>query len=696
MTTPSFPRQSARTRRFTAGAPRLFTISPDGSRVVFIRSGSGTDAVGRLWVLDAATGAETLVADPTTLHEGAEELSPEERARRERMREGGSGVVGYSTDDAVTHAVFALSGGLYAASLDGTGVRALDVPGPVIDPRLSPDGAHVAYVSGRSLRVARADGSEDRAIAEPAHAHETCGLVDFAAAEELERQRGFWWSPASDRLLVERVDESGVNEWWIADPLHPDQAPHPHRYPAAGTPNARISLQLIALDGSALDVAYDHDAHEYLVDVSWSAYGDPLLVVSTRDQTRFTVLAVDPTTGTTRTVGEIVDEHWVDASPGAFRWSPDGRLLTLRPDRASDTYRLHLGDSWLTPEGMQIRGVIDADDAGLLVSTAPDPLSSSLVRVGWDGSTAVVADGLAWHVGRSVGGTDLVVRRTLDSTITSYEVRSGGRSVPVVSYAEVPHVTPTVEVIAAGERAIVTAVLWPTDHEPGSRRLPVILSPYGGPHHAEVLAAGILFGEDQWLADQGFCVVVADGRGTPGRGPAWDRAVHRDLTDVVLEDQVAALHAVAECWPDDVDTTRVGIRGWSFGGYLSALAVLKRPDVFHAAVAGAPVTDMRLYDTAYSERYLGNPAVDAAPYEAGSLIPLAAGLSRPLMIIHGLTDDNVVVAHTLALSGALTTHGRPHTVLPLSGVTHMTPQEEVAENKLLLELDFLKRSLGVD
>jgi dipeptidyl-peptidase-4 len=368
----------------------------------------------------------------------------------------------------------------------------------------------------------------------------------------------------------------------------------------------------------------------------------------------------------------------------------------MRPDRDADTYRVHLGDDWLTPAGMQVRGVADVDADGVLVSTAPDPLSSSLVKVAWDGSTSVVADGLAWWVGRSSGGTDLLVGRTLDTTATTFEIRAGGRTLTITTHAEVPAVTPRIEVIAAGDLAIVTAVLWPSDHEPGSRRLPVILSPYGGPHHAEVLASGLSFGEDQWLADQGFCVVVADGRGTPGRGPAWDRAVYRDLTEVVLADQVTALEAVAACWPDDVDTSRVGIRGWSFGGYLAALAVLKRPDVFHAAVAGAPTSDMRLYDTAYSERYLGNPAQDPAPYDAGSLLPLAAGLSRPLMIIHGLTDDNVVVAHTLALSGALTVAGRPHQVLPLSGVTHMTPQEEVAENKLLLELDFLKKSLGVD
>ena len=214
--------------------------------------------------------------------------------------------------------------------------------------------------------------------------------------------------------------------------------------------------------------------------------------------------------------------------------------------------------------------------------------------------------------------------------------------------------TPCVTLLDAGPSQIRTAVLFPTDHVPGSRRLPVVLSPYGGPHHAEVLAAAGAYGEDQWLADQGFCVVVADGRGTPGRGPAWDRAVLHDLAGPVLDDQVTALEAVAATWPDDVDTTRVGIRGWSFGGYLAALAVLRRPDVFHAAVAGAPVTEWRLYDTAYTERYLGDPTQDPTPYDACSLLPLAHSLTRPLLIIHGLTDDNVVVgAHAAAV-------GRPH------------------------------------
>ena len=238
----------------------------------------------------------------------------------------------------------------------------------------------------------------------------------------------------------------------------------------------------------------------------------------------------------------------------------------------------------------------------------------------------------------------------------------------------------------------------------------MLLDPYGGPHAQRVLKVRAAYLTAQWFAEHGFAVVIADGRGTPGRGPEWERAVAGDLAGPVLEDQVDALRDAAARFAD-LDTGRVAIRGWSFGGYLAALAVLRRPDVFHAAIAGAPVTDWHLYDTHYTERYLGQPDRDAEAYERSSLIsllargddppqtPLAHGGAaaprspRPLMLIHGLADDNVVVAHTLRMSSALLASGYPHTVLPLSGITHMASQETVAENLLLLQLDFLRGAL---
>lgn len=223
------------------------------------------------------------------------------------------------------------------------------------------------------------------------------------------------------------------------------------------------------------------------------------------------------------------------------------------------------------------------------------------------------------------------------------------------------------------------------------------MDPYGGPHGRRVVAAHNPYLTSQWFADQGFAVIVADGRGAPGRSPAWEKAVRDDFT-LTLDDQVEALHSLAGRFPFDL--SKVAMRGWSYGGYLSALAVLRRPDVFHAAVVGAPVADWRLYDTHYTERYLGDPARQPEVYAHSSLVT-DEGLSepadevRPMMIVHGLADDNVVVAHALRLSSALLSAGRPHEVLPLSGVTHMTPQEQVAENLLLLQVDFLRRSLGL-
>ncbi|MBO0517390.1 S9 family peptidase, partial [Streptomyces beijiangensis] len=280
---------------------------------------------------------------------------------------------------------------------------------------------------------------------------------------------------------------------------------------------------------------------------------------------------------------------------------------------------------------------------------------------------------------------------------TAVRVLRDGKEVAVlVSYAETPALTARVRLTEGGARKIPCAVLLPTGHRESDGALPVLLDPYGGPHGQRVVAAQNPYLTSQWFADQGFAVVVADGRGTPGRSPGWEKAIRDDFT-LTLDDQVDALHGLAEQgFP--LDLGRVAIRGWSYGGYLAALAVLRRPDVFHAGIAGAPVTDWRLYDTHYTERYLGDPAAQPEVYAANSLVT-GDGLTepadqvRPLMVIHGLADDNVVAAHTLRLSSALLAAGRPHEVLPLSGVTHMTPQEQVAENLLLLQVDFLKRSL---
>ncbi|MFF8473540.1 prolyl oligopeptidase family serine peptidase [Streptomyces sp. NPDC015414] len=697
----SFPRRHARTQRFTLGAPRAFAVAPDGSRVAFLRSNSGTDRANSLWVLDPADGSERLAADPAALLQGAsEELPPEERARRERSREGGAGIVGHATDAAVELAAFALSGRLFTAELRAGTARELRVPGPVIDPRPSPDGRHVAYVARGALRVTGAEGEGDRALAEPETEQVTYGLAEFIAAEEMSRDRGFWWAPGSDRLLVARVDDTPVRRWWIADPAHPERDPNHVAYPAAGTPNADVRLFVLGLDGGRTEVAWDRARYPYLARVHWSEAGAPLILVQARDQRSQLFLAVDPDTGSTRMVHADEDPTWLELFAGVPCWSPSGQLVRIADEGGARV--LTVGERPLTGPQLHVRSVLDvtADDVLVTASAGEEAASPEIgeihvYRVNELGVERVSQEP-GVHSAVRAGDVTVLVSATLDSPGTRVQVlRDGKRTATVTSHAEDPGLSPRVTLIQGGARRIPCAVLMPTDY-PGDTPLPVLMDPYGGPHGQRVVAAHNAYLTSQWFADQGFAVIVADGRGTPGRSPAWEKEIRDDLAAVVLQDQVDALHALAGDFP--LDLGRVAVRGWSFGGYLAALAVLRRPDVFHAAVVGAPVTDLRLYDTHYQERYLGLPDEQPDVYRRNSLID-DAGLvdaaepHRPMMVIHGLADDNVVVAHSLRLSSALLAAGRPHEVLPLSGVTHMTPQETVAENLLRLQLDFLRRSL---
>ena len=699
--TVSFPRLSARTNRFTLGVPRALTVSSDGGRVLFLRSRSGTERTGLLWSYDVATGDERLLADPADLlGEAGEQLSPAERARRERSRESGAGIVGYATDDTGGQTCFALSGRLWIVDTTNAKVRELPSEGAVIDPRLNPTGRWVAYASDGALRVVAIDGSDERALVEPDDEHVVWGQAEFVAAEEMDRERGFWWAPDGESLLVERYDESDVPVWWIADPANPDREPTAVRYPAAGTNDADVSLWAVGLDGSRREVDWDRDRFPYLCRVSWSSHGDPLLQVMSRSQRDAQVLAVETAdgaaTGATRVLAEQHDDVFLEAYEGVPAWSPDGRLLTIETDQASDTYRLAVDGTPLSAPGLQVLTVEGVGDDGVVAQVTTEPTELHLAVIGWDGAIAAGAttEGAAVHTGTVTGGTWVVTRGGLNADGVQVFVVAGGERRRLDNDQVYAGFRPEVAMLRLGERELRAGVLFPRDHVRGSRRLPVLMDPYGGPHGLRCVHASRAFLESQWLADQGFCVVVADGRGTPRRGPAWDRSIRDRLAELTLQDQVDAVEAVAKEYPDDVDPSRVGITGWSYGGYLAALAVLARPDVFTCAVAGAPVTDERLYDTFYSERYLGHPGEQPEVYDANSLLPLAEGLERPLMIIHGLADDNVVVAHSLRLSSALLAAGKPHTVLPLSGVTHMASQEVVAENIELLKLRFLRDHLG--
>ncbi len=708
--TDTFPRQNARTRRFTCGAPRNFSIATDGSVVLFLRSTSGDDGVNSLWALDTESGAERLVVDARLLGDAEDQLTDAEKARRERAREAGGGIVSYQATADASKACFVLAGRLYVADI-GTGEAVqLETPGNAFDPQFDANGHNVAYVSGATLRVSGPDGDRlvisDDGSDEPDPASLiSWGSAEFVAAEEMGRGHGYWWCSDAQRLLVARVDANPINEWHIAAPVDPAAEPRSIRYPQAGTDNAIVDLAIIGLDGNRVDVDwrsggpanFSGEAQwEYLASAAWGSRENPWLVVQSRDQQTLAVLEVDPATGNTTELHRQSDEVWVELMSGVPRWADD-KLLTMTTTSATsdttDTVTLALDGEPFGPAGLQVRRVLGATADDVVVAGGYDATEIQLFRIGFDGAVTALTDEPGVHSGVIGRGGSVIISATMSQpgSTATFQPSTGDEAIVIESHRETPVLQPVVSFHQLTDRAINTAVLLPEgQHEPGS--LPVLLDPYGGPHALRVQKAQSAMYASQWFADQGFAVIVADGRGTPGRGPAWEREVYGNLADPVLDDQVAVLHAVADEYPQ-LDLSRVAIRGWSFGGYLAALAVLKRPDVFHAAVAGAPVTEWRLYDTHYTERYLGHPTTSAEAYDISSLLPLAPKLTKPLLLIHGLADDNVVAAHTLQLSRALLESGRSHQVLPLSGVTHMTPQEEVAENLLLLQVEFLREAL---
>ena len=806
-----FPRKKARTLRFSCGAPRSARVIADGSRALFLRSDGSEDTVTSLWmsVIDEnGNASEMLLADPRTLlaDADAEDVPAEERARRERAREGGSGIVGYSTDASGNRVTFTINGQLFLTDIAVGVTRAIaieeDELKPVLNPRISPDGQHVMYTTGTYLvNVDLADTAFDTAFGDddceigdaisvvasiPQDGEWKIGLAEFAAGEEMDRYDGFWWSPDSKYVLFETYDESPEPIWHLSDPANPANPARSNRYPQALTANANVRLTLLELGfdsdnccygAIANEVQWDYETYEYLAAVSWTSGHEPIILVQDRLQQHDQVLAIhvgEPIAtmrdaengftddegdqvetfsiaipeytegerpGSTRVLEKHSNAYWLDLIHGTPAFTPNGHLICAMNDMDADTNRLTVDGVPFTPAGLQVREVLNVtdDDVLCVVQRTPELLpddslpflwqpnaadhdarSFDVVSIRYDGTwePLTYAPG-QWTMSRAGNGCVVTGRGMDDATVQMQHCMNivttdeNGTDVasmvvsPIENHAETPGFTPNVHFTRLGERGLYTAIVLPSASSEYAHAdtLPVLMKPYGGPGFQQVVENQSFYWDAQWWADQGYIVVTADGRGTTGRGPKWDRAIYETMKSVTLEDQVDAVRALPEALATlaaqenkessettipQPDLNRVAMIGWSYGGFLSALAVLEAPETFAAACAGAPPTDWTLYDTHYTERYLG---LDPAVYERNSIISDAPQLDRPLMLIHGFADDNVTIAHSLRLSQALMAAGRKHTFLPLTGITHMTNDETVAENLLILQRDFLAEAL---
>jgi dipeptidyl-peptidase-4 len=509
----SLPGQLVRTQRFTLGVPGQFTVVLDGAAVLFLRSRAGDDPVTCLWALDLESGRERLLADPAGLLGG----SPP-----------GPGIGGYATDLAGGLAVFALAGGLWTAGVADGRVRRLPAAGPVADPRPDPAGQRIAYLCGGALRVIEADGTGDAVIAAPDGPAVTFGVPEHTGVASLGGLRGYWWAPDGAGLLVARVDSAAVGLRYIADVADPAAPPRAVRYAAAGTANAEVTLWIAGLGGLRTRARWDRDAFEYVPGAGWDAHG-PYAVVQSRDQRAVRFLGIDADSGETRILAEQHDECWVQLVPGLPARTGSGALLA-HADVPGTRY-LTVDGAAVTPPGLQLRAVLAAGEQDVLFTASQDPAETHLWSYHAADGVRQLSTGPAVHSGVRHGGILVHVAAGPDQPGGQAAVlRDGKPPVPIASLAERPVLDVHATRLVLGPRELRGALYLPSWHRPGGGQLPVLLDPYGGASQQRVTAE-----QDwrvfvsQWFAEQGFAVLVADGRGTPGRGPGWEREVHGDL-----------------------------------------------------------------------------------------------------------------------------------------------------------------------
>jgi len=677
-------RELVETRNYSLGQPISPKMTPDGKAVIFLRGGA-RDPVLRLYEFTIAVAKLREILTPEKLLQGVEEkLTPEERSRRERERQSLRGFTSFELSKDGSKLLVALSSKLYVVTR--ADARVTELPGQSwLDPHFSPDARSVAAVSGGELHVIDLEKQTDAALTSGATKTIEHGLAEFVAQEEMNRHEGFWWSPDSKSIAYQETDNSGVESRFIADPLHPEAPPAKNFYPRAGTTNARVRLGIVALSGGeTLWVAWDREKYPYLARVVWKEGAAPLcILVQNRVQQEELLLTVDPKTGATRELLREKDAAWLnlDSKPMPV-WFKDGRQFLWTTERnGSWQVELHSSDGALvravTPPKFQLEELIDLHEAdrSIVVSGGPDPRERQLFRFALDKEEEPRQ--LTREPGRhqAVFGDNketFLHRFDLLNGQTGWEVARSADAkqvTPLPSVAERPSSLPKVELLRTeGARPLDAAIVRPRTFEK-DKRYPVILDVYAGPHSKQVVAQPDRYMIDQWMADRGYIVVLLDGRGTPGHGRDWERAIRGNLIKAALEDQIAGLEALAKREPA-MDLKRVGAVGWSFGGYFSAMAVMQKPELFRCAVVGAPVVTWENYDTFYTERYLGLPSENAESYRASNVLTYANDLSRPILLIHGMTDDNVYAQHSMQLADALFNAGKTFNFLPLLG-THM-------------------------
>ncbi|WP_254606381.1 S9 family peptidase [Sphingomonas bacterium] len=694
--------------------PRALRLSPDGALLTSLRNRVDEKDRYDLWAMDTRTGVARMLVDSRRVGSGAE-LSEAEKMQRERTRISGQhGIVAYDWAPDGSAILVPLDGDLYLAKASGDIRRLTDAPGGQLNPAISPRSGFVSFVRGQNLFVQPLTGAgEARAVTTGGGGTVHWGEAEFVAQEEMHRNTGYWWSPDESRIAVERFDEAPVGIVTRAAIGANGTRVYDQRYPAAGTPNVAVELYVTRTDGSGqvkVDLGPDPDI--YLARVDWTPDGRTLLVQrQSRDQKRLDMLRVDPETGRSSVwfTEKAGDHSWLNLSD-AYHAMPDGDLIwSSERDGYRHLYRFSKGHwTQLTHGDWVVTDLVGVDEkAGRLyfTGTKDDVLENQLyvVNIAHPGVVTRLTE-RGWTNGATMdsAATRLIVSRSNPGQPPQqYLADTAGKRLawinenalvpghPYYPYAAA-HRETKFGTLKADDGTVLYWEMIAPPLEPG-RRYPVFFQHYGGPGTGQQVTRGWQGALPQYLASQGWVFFQIDNRGSFDRGKAFEDQIYRAMGSVEVADQLAGARYVKSL--PFVDPARVAIYGWSYGGYMTLKMLEANPHAYAAGVSGAPVTKWELYDTHYTERYMGSPKSDAAAYDRSDALTDAAAIADPLLLIHGMSDDNVVFENSTMLAAKLQAADRPFEMMFYPGYTHAVRGPGISEHLWGTILNFLDREV---
>ncbi len=696
-------------------APQNLQMSPDGRFVTVVRNRADERERFDLWAMDTGTGQWRMLVDSKRVGTGAA-LSEAEKMQRERDRSltGKTGILTYQWAPDGKSILVPLDGDLYLATVDGKVRRLTDSPSGELNPVVSPDGRFVSFVRDQNLHALElATGRETRVTTEGAGTVHF-GEAEFVAQEEMDRRTGYWWSPGDRMIAVQRFDEAPVGIVTRSAIGAEGTSVYEQRYPKAGTPNVSVDLFVMRPDGSGkvkVDLGANRDI--YLARVDWLPDGSALLVQrQSRDQKTLDLLRVDPATGASKVVftERSGAKSWLNLSD--LHVLGDGSLLwRSERDGFAHLYRWRDGKWTQLTNGAwvvdHVAGIDAARGRVYFLGNKDGPLERHLysVDLARPGTVHRITQPGGWHgaVMDEAAGRVILTRSTPTQPAQTWLATPAGQRIAWINENRVAGEHPYAPYLASHRPTqfgtikaddgsdlhwqMITPPLVP------GRRYPVFFMHYGGPGTGQEVTRNWPgnMALRQYLVGQGWIFFQIDNRGSFNRGKAFEDALYRAMGSVEVADQVAGANWLKR--QGFVDPARIATYGWSYGGYLTLKLLERAPGVFAAGVSGAPVTKWELYDTHYTERYMGHPAEVPQAYAASDTIADAAKIRDPLLLIHGMADDNVVLEHSTAQMAAMQRAAVPFEVMLYPGQTHRVGGPGVGEHLWKTILNFLDREV---